>query len=360
MKKILYLIPMLVAGMMACSRSGHVSIDNPDSTATGLKPEAFEDTVNGRNTHLIVISTDSIEVCVSDYGARIVSIAVPGRDGVLRNVVASHSDIAAYKADSTQLGAVRGRFGGKIFSKKVLVGTDTISIADNTSSWADSVWDIAAVSDTSVTLRMASIEGDGGFAGNAGVQIDFKVRGSQLTIDYTAVADTTTLFDIFHSLAFNLNGSDSATPSSVDSHNLTVLSDQYIYIDSVGRPNGDMLMSIWTPYDFTQPHALSSVLARSGDFEQIRWGKGINAFFVARPNAEGAMFTLTSPQSGITMNITTTTPGIGVRVPQKPQYVTVEPHLYPDAPNHRGWGTKGTYKKGDVFSEIITFTFSVN
>src|SRR5260221_664562 len=85
---------------------------------TGPAPVTVHDwgTLDGKPVHLYQLSSPSgAEVDVTEYGARIVRILVPDRDGKLGDVVAGYDDIQSYPAPRDPVfGTTVGRYPNRI------------------------------------------------------------------------------------------------------------------------------------------------------------------------------------------------------------------------------------------------------
>jgi len=64
---------------------------------SGLLVEAFEKIVDGKQTGLYTLTNNSgSEVTITNYGAKIVSLMVPDKEGILTDVVLGHPSIEEY------------------------------------------------------------------------------------------------------------------------------------------------------------------------------------------------------------------------------------------------------------------------
>ena len=88
-------------------------------TKSGLNPENFKTTIEGKEVALFVLTNkNGVEACITNYGGRIVSLMVPDRDGNLTDVELGHDSIANYLADDGNFGALIGRYGNRIGNGK--------------------------------------------------------------------------------------------------------------------------------------------------------------------------------------------------------------------------------------------------
>ena len=119
MKKSLIL---LCAALTAACAGGPQ--DGP--TLSGLNRSDFQSEADGKKTDLFVLKNDNgMEVCVTNFGGRIVSVMVPGRDGVMRDVVLGFDKVADYQTIPSDFGATIGRYANRIAQGRItLDGTE--------------------------------------------------------------------------------------------------------------------------------------------------------------------------------------------------------------------------------------------
>src|SRR5690554_3733373 len=99
MKKPFYLLIMAV--FAACTSAPVNEIDMP------YTENDFETVVDGKQTHLFTLKNDNgMVVTLTNYGAKIVSIYAPGRDGQFADVVLGFNSIQEYQSNGASHGAV--------------------------------------------------------------------------------------------------------------------------------------------------------------------------------------------------------------------------------------------------------------
>lgn len=366
--------------LSACSRAQtgeEQSVE--DSSAPRTDPTLFTTEINGKPVSLTTLKNDSMEVSISNFGARVITIFTPDRDGEMRDVILGYDSIASYRTDKLHLGAIEGRLAGAVSKKRQRIGADSITISENHSAWTDSVFDIAEQTDSTLTLQLASMAGESGLPGNVGINVKFTLRNRSLIIDYTAVTTKETPLDVAHRLQFNLNGTNASSGesklSSARKHYLTLSSQQRLYTDSLNQPNGHMLMNIWTPFDFRSLRPVTYLM--NSDADEMRWFGGMDNYFVFSTlgDPKPGFMQLLSKESGITLTINTDQNGVrlytmnsldnktkgknGLTMP-KHSAVEVMPHNYTDFLNHIGWGKTGIYSPEQPLSFRTVYTFSNN
>lgn len=368
------ILPAVLVLATACSEPGgaRVDTDNEDNgLASGLLPENFESMIDSSAVALYTLTnSNGMEVSVTNYGARIVSIMVPGRDGALRDVVTGMDSIGQYVASRVDWGEIAGRWAGELDSKK-------LSLPQRRKSWGDMVWKASLQGDSMVRMSLTvKPEADGWPAGIL-AQVDYSLNDNNtLMCNITAMADRETWADIAPRLYFNLMGVGDSAISTVEEHIITSKANEYVRRDSLQNITGETLMSIWTGYDFRQDMSIRRFL--KSDFDQKRWAGGLKAYMrvpVGKELSAREMLTMRSPSSGVKLTVLSTYPGFDIATAdnldgkiagkhgqkyKKLQAVMIMPHYLPDAPNRQYWGIFGRMRQGEVMNEEVLYHFSVS
>ena len=145
-------------------------------TLSGLDSKAFESNVDGKETGLYVLkNANGVEVCVTNFGGRIVSLMVPDKNGEMRDVVLGFDSISTYRNVPSDFGASVGRYANRINKGKIVVDGDTIQLPTNNfghclhggpQGWQYQIYKAEQKSDSVVVLTMDSPDGDANFPGH--------------------------------------------------------------------------------------------------------------------------------------------------------------------------------------------------
>jgi len=109
-KKIILSLLAVFTLLTACKCHQELSL-------SGLRCKDFDANVNGQITKLYVLkNTHGMEVCITNYGARVVSIMAPDRNGKMEDVVCGFSNIKDYISQKQNFGATIGRYAGRILN----------------------------------------------------------------------------------------------------------------------------------------------------------------------------------------------------------------------------------------------------
>ncbi len=366
-------------------------------TASGLNPADFDTTINGKKVELVTLTNNAgMEVCLTNYGGRVVSISVPDKNGKATDVVLGYDNIRQY-ADTlnfpSDYGSTVGRYANRIKDAKITVaGTDyRLRANDNGNSlhgggntgWVNQVYDIRERTDSSVTFALVAPDGENGFPGTVSATAKYTVKSDNtLDIVFEATTDKETVINMTNHSYFNLNGDPSR--EGVDEV-MYINADTYTPSDARYIPTGEIASVEGTPMDFRQAHVIGETISDT-TFEQIRNATGydhnwrLNTYKDGKGDDTQVAASLYSPKTGILMEVFTNEPGMqvytgnfqgtgiackhGVKYP-KHVSVCFESQKYPDSPTKyaaktEGWEYSNPYlKPGEKYYSHLAYRFSV-
>lgn len=265
-----------------------------------------------------------MEVSITNYGGKVVSLHVPDKNKNLLDVVLGHPNIEEYlKSEEVYFGATIGRVGNRIANGKFTLGGTEYKLAINNEpnnlhsgpkGFHAVVWDAVQPDDETLKLTYVSPDGDQGFPGNLTTVVTYQLPengNNALKIQYEATTDKETIVNLTHHSYFNLSGAGSPT---IGDHVLTINAEKYTPTDKGQIPTGVEAPVAGTPFDFTTPQPIGARIDTAGD-EQLAIGKGYDHNYVlTQTKAADCPCSLaakvTSPVSGITMEVFTTEPGL--------------------------------------------------
>lgn len=381
MKNLLY--PVVALGLLASCTS------TPDKqlTKSGLDPEAFKAEFRGDSTALYTLTNASgMEVCITNFGGRVVSVMVPDRDGNYRDVVLGFDSIEAYfpEVNKSDFGAAIGRYANRINQGTFVLDGDTVSLPKNnfghslhggtdmgTLGWQYRVYTANQLNDSTLELTLTDADGNNGYPGTVEAKVVYSLTADNtLDIDYTATTDKPTVINMTNHSYWNLGGDAS---QDILGHELTVNADNYTPVDSTFMTTGEIAPVAGTPFDFTTAKAIGRDIA--ADNEQLRNGNGYDHNWVLNTagNDSLAAVELFNPANGINLTVYTNEPGIqiytgnfldgtatgkGGTVYNQRAAVCLETQKYPDTPNKPEWPT-ATLRPGETYHSHCAYHFSV-
>lgn len=370
-------VVVAVMAMWACTaQQGNMK------TASGLVQRKFQTEIDGKSTDLFrLTNTSGMEVCVTNYGGRIVSILVPDRKGIMRDVVLGFDNIAAYQKYSSNYGATIGRYANRIAKGRFVLDGDTIQLDLNDKlgnnmhggkpGWAYRVFDAVQKDSATLVLTYVSPDGESHFPGTVQVEVAYHLTDDNaLDIAYTAVTDRPTVINMTNHSFFNLSGKPS---TAITDHIMWLAADSVMTIDSTVVPTGNFIAVQGTPFDFTEAKPIGQAID-SVENDQIRYGLGYNHNWVLRSGDRvKPVASLYSPVSGILLEILTDEPCMqiytgnyqdGTHIGKKRVAypyrgaVCLEPQHAPDSPNHPTWPSV-RLDPGQLYTSHSQYRFSV-
>ena len=128
MKKLVFSMGLGMLILASCTTKQKTTV----TTLSGLNPQNFVTEVNGEATKLFTLkNTNGMEVCITNFGGRIVSIMVPDKDGNMQDVVLGFDSVADYINVPSDFGASIGRYANRIDHGQFVLDGDTIQLPIN-------------------------------------------------------------------------------------------------------------------------------------------------------------------------------------------------------------------------------------
>ncbi|MBR3896170.1 MAG: galactose mutarotase [Bacteroidaceae bacterium] len=356
-------------------------------TLSGLNPENFKSEVNGKQTDLYVLKNAAgMEVCVTNFGGRIVSIMVPDKNGEMKDVVLGLDSVQAYfpENNQTDFGASIGRYANRINQGKIVIDGTEIQLPQNNfghclhggpNGWQYQVYEGSMPNDSTVVLVMNSPDGDEDFPGNVTATVTYTLTSDNaIDIDYKATTDQKTVINMTNHSYFNLSGDPKL---KITDHILYVNADNYTPVDTTYMTTGEIAPVANTPMDFTKAKVVGKDID-AFDFEQVKNGNGYDHNWCLNTNGDETQLAakVLSPITGITLEVYTNEPGIQVYsgnfldgtvtgkkgiVYNKRTGLCLETQKYPDTPNKsnlEGWPS-ATLEPGQTYNSRCIYKFGV-
>ncbi|MFC6103313.1 aldose epimerase family protein [Olivibacter domesticus] len=318
MKKIIYTGTIVAIVLQsACNQSGQKSTETAD-TISQDSSISFNSKIEGKEVNLYTLTNNkNAKASITNYGARLVSLLVPNKEGKLTDVVLGYDNAQTYKENKTSyFGAIVGRYGNRIAKGKFTLDGKTYQLEQNDGENSlhggnngiyDKVWDAKQVNDKTLKLTYHSPDGEAGYPGNVAIAVTYTLTDdNELAIDYTATTDKETVLNLTNHAYFNLNGEGDAT---ILDHELTIHANEITPVDETLIPTGDLLDVTKTPFDFRKATVIGARI--EADDQQLKRGKGYDHNFVLNKK-EGlqSAAVVYSPKTGIQMDVLTEEPGI--------------------------------------------------
>ena len=378
MKKLLILLGSVLL-IASCSQK-----KGPALTASGLNPDDFVATYNGMPTALYTLTNaNGMEVCITNFGGRIVSILVPDNQGQMKDVVLGFDKVSDYfpENNQTDFGAAIGRYANRINQGKITLDGVEYQLPQNNfghclhggpTGWQYQVYECVEADATHVKLLRVSPDGDNNFPGEVKAYVTYTLtEDNKIDIAYEATTTAPTVINMTNHSYFNLTG-DPANKSVLE-HRLSLNSTSYTPVDDTYMTTGEIVPTEGTPFDFRQVKAVGADI--DADHEQIRNGNGYDHNWVLNTDGDISKMaaSLYCPETGIALFVYTDEPGIQVYsgnfldgtvtgkkgvVYQQRHGICLETQHYPDSPNKPEWPSV-VLRPGETYRSHTIFAFSV-
>lgn len=324
-----------------------------------------------------------IELRVITWGGIIQSLRTPDRAGRLDDIVLGHDDVDGYGDSGAYVGALIGRYGNRIGGSRFTLDGVTHHLVANDGpnqlhggargfdkvTWEAMTFDRGDA--RGVIMNHVSPDGDQGYPGTLHARVTYTLSDSdELSVDYHATTDRPTPVNLTQHSYFNLGG---GSGHDVLGHELTIHASRFTPVDGSLIPTGVLAPVTGTPFDFRTQAPIG--LRIGADDEQIRRAGGYDHNFVLDRAGDGLVHAarLTDPDSGRTMDVHTTEPGMqfysgnfldgvvrgkGGRVHAYRSGLCLETQHFPDSPNQPDFPST-VLRPGKEYRSRTVFAFGV-
>ncbi len=296
-----------------------------------------------------------IEARVMTYGATLVSLRLPDRNGAIADVNLGFDDLEGYLGTHPYFGVIVGRYANRIAKGRFTLDGIEYALAQNNNGnslhgglkgFDRVVWKpepVLAADGAGVKLTYLSKDMEEGYPGNLSVTVVYMLTNAdELKVSYEAETDKKTPVNLTNHAYWNLKGEGNG---DVLGHALRLEADKFTAVDSAANliPTGEIAGVAGTPLDFTSSHAIGERIALvEGGYDHnfvLRGGGGALALAarVEEPGSGRAMEIYTD-QPAIQLYtgnfLDGTVVGKGGKAYQKHYAFCLETQHFPDSPNH--------------------------
>lgn len=337
-------------------------------------------TAEGTPVPIYTLTSGRIEARVTAYGAKLVSVRTPDRNGDVADIVLGFDRLDDYlNGKEPHFGSIVGRFGNRIARGKFSIDGTSYQVPTNNGPNAlhggpvgfdKHVWQSQELPN-GVEFTHISPDGDMGFPGTLTAKARYTLEGNTLRIDYSATTDKPTVVNLTNHAYFNLHGDDRG---NILDQVMQINADRFTPVDAGLIPTGALEPVAGTPLDFRQPTLIGERI--SSDFEPMKLAGGYDHNYVV--NGEAGKLRpaaiATDPASGRTLIVETTEPGIqfysgnflngmftgrhGAKYEKRTGFCLETQH-FPDSPNHGNFPTTLLRPK-ETMRSTTTFAFGTS
>ncbi len=331
---------------------------------------------------IYTLKKGDIEMTVTNFGGRVMSLLVPDRQGNMADVVLGYKTVEEYLDNPGErfLGAVCGRFANRIAKGTFDIDRETYHLPINNNGQTlhgglkglDLVWwDVISYSEDAIHLRYVSVDGEEGFPGELTIDMVYRLtENNEFAIEYRAQTTKKTPVNLTHHSFFNLAGEGNGT---INNHLMQIFAERFIPIDEVSIPTGEIRAVKGSPFDFHKAKPIGQDL--EADYDQLKTGSGYDHCWVINGGGMRRAARVEEPVSGRVMEVWTDQPGMQFyggnffdgKTPAKSgngsyDYrgsFALETQNFPDAPNHPDF-PNSILQPGETYQHNCVYCFSVS
>jgi aldose 1-epimerase len=372
----------LAIGLAALAGAGM----SAEAKAADVTRAAFGTLPDGRTVEAITLANHKgMRATIITYGASIQTVIVPDRSGHGADVTLGYPTMQGYLEQPQYFGSTVGRVANRIAkgqftldgkAYQVPVNNGPNSLHGGTKGFDKVLWTVTDTQDgpsASVTLRYVSPDGEMGYPGTLTVTATYALdEANNLSVDYRATTDRTTVVNLSNHAYWNLAGEGSAEGAM--GHLLTIPAEQYSPTDATAIPTGEFRPVAGTVFDFRKPTAVGARVRDAAD-PQIAFGRGYDHnWVVARGVAPQPrlLARVEEPKSGRVMEVLSNQPGIQFysgnfldattvgkagKIYRMGDAIVLEPQMFPDTPNRPEFGSI-RLEPGQTYHNRIVWRFS--
>jgi aldose 1-epimerase len=354
-------------------------------TASDLETAVYGKLNDGREVKIFTLTNPKgLTARITEYGAILVSLEVPDRQGAKADVTLGYDTLAGWLTNTSYFGASVGRFGNRIAHGKFTLDRKAYTLATNNApgglpcqlhggikGFDKVLWQgepVRKAGARGVALTYTSQDGEEGYPGTLQVKITYWLTdANELVWEAEATTDKPTVLNLVHHTYWNLSG-DPTKP--ITDETLMLAADDYLPTDKGQIPTGAVAPVAGTPLDFRTPMRIGARI--EADFEPLKIAGGYDHCWVLR-KGQGVRFAarLKDPASGRILEVLTDQPGIqfycgnslegsatgknGVKY-QFRTGLCLETENFPDAPNHPDFPS-AVLRPGETYHHTLVLRF---
>ena len=355
----------------------------PESNVVLFPVSDFETVVDGKDVSLYTLKAGDLTMQVTNFGARVVSLWVPDKNGSHEDIVLGYNNIDNYVNNPGErfLGAVVGPYANRIADGTYTIGEETYNFPQNNNGQTLHgglkgldmiVWDVDSVTENAIVLSVVCPDGHDGMPGNRKIVMTYTLTpDNEFEVDYVAETDKATHMNISHHSFFNLKGEGNGT---INDHVLYINASATTPVDAVLIPTGEIADVTGTPFDFREAKAIGQDV--NVENEQLANGAGYDHNWVLDRKTESEIELAASvwePSSGRYMEVWTDQPALQFyggnffdgttygkygKTLNYRESIALETQKYPDTPHHAHFPST-LLNPGEKYTHVCVYKFGI-
>ncbi len=338
---------------------------------------------NGMKVYLYTLHNQiGAELKVTNFGATVVSLTMPDRNGNYKDIVLGYDSLKSYENGTSYFGAIVGRYANRISKGKIKIDDKTYQLSVNEGEnqlhggkvgFNKMLWTAKTFNSKigpSIKLTLVSPDGDQGYPGKVILNVTYTLtNNNELKINYEGSTNKTTILNPSHHSYFNLTGDFTKT---ILEHQIKIDANEFTPINKEFIPTGKLENVVNTPLDFRNPTAIGAHI--NDNFEQLKFAHGYDFNWVLNNYNKKIreVADVYEPTTGRYMQVFTDQPGLqfysgnflngseigknGIHYNFRTGFCLEAQH-YPDSPNEPQWPSV-ILKPGQIYRQITIYKFS--
>ncbi len=349
-----------------------------------IDKRSFGKLPDGKAASLYTLKNESgMSVKITDFGATVVSIIVPDKNGKSSDVTFGYDNVEGYINGTQFFGATIGRYANRIArgtfeldgkTYHLPINNGVNSLHGGPAGFYKRLWSaqpLETPEGPSLKLTYVSKDGEEGYPGELTATVSFTLTNDNaLRIHYTATTTKPTVINLTNHSYFNLSG-DPTKP--ILDEQLMINADYYTPVDSTQIPTGEIAKVAGTPMDFLKPTAIGSRIDEANEQLKIGHGYDLNWVLNDENGKVRKVAGVDDPSSGRVLDVYTDQPGLqfysgnfldGSQIGKKGiaykfrTALCLETQHYPDSPNEPKFPST-TLRPGQTYETTTVYKFSI-
>lgn len=347
-------------------------------------PESdFNTEVDGKPVSIYTLKAGDVVMQVTNFGARVVSLWTPDKNGHYEDIVLGYNNIDNYLNGPGErfLGAVVGPYANRIAGGTYTIGEEVYNFPINNNGQTLHgglkgldmvVWDVVSVDEDSIELSYLHADGQEGMPGNIKILMTYTLTPeNEFRVDYVAETDKAVHVNISHHSFFNLKGEGNGT---ITDNVMVINASHTTPVNEFLIPSGEIADVTGTPFDFREPHVIGERIGVEN--EQLANGLGYDHNWVLdrkTPDQVEFAASVYEPASGRFMEVFTDQPAMQFysgnffdgstngkygKALKFRESIALETQKYPDTPHHANFPST-LLNPGEKYTHTCVYRFSV-
>lgn len=345
-----------------------------------IEKRSFGTTKDGKEAFLYILKNkNGMEAHILDYGAALVRLYVPDKEGIIEDIVLGFDDVSGYEVNESSQGVVVGRVANRIGKASFTLNGKTYELDKNQGeNTLHSGFDrygfhfykvYPEEEENAVVLKRISPHMEQGFPGNLNLAVTYRLtEENELILTYEARADKDTPINLTNHSYFNLKGYQA---QDLSTHQVQIRSNSITETAKDSVTTGEFLSIEGTPMDLRRMTPFMEKI--DADFEPLKQGIGFDHNYVLDHTAGEPDAAAVEITSGRRMEVFTDLPGMQFYtanwleeseigkggIPHKPRTaICFETQFFPNSCNIPSF-PDSILKEGEKFSSTTRFRFSI-